>query len=77
MPLKHVYGGAWHDTKDGARTTGVELLAAHEVGKLAGSRTEAMREVERAKVLLAYAQGQAPKPYSAPSASRIRRSIDK
>lgn len=28
--------------------------------ELAGSRTEALREVERAKVLLAYAQGQAP-----------------
>lgn len=42
--------------------------------ELAGSRTAPLREVERAKVLLAYAQGNALRRYGACSACRARRS---
>ena len=48
-----------------ARRTGRAALTLSEeqrsmLSELAGSRTAAQREVERAKMLLAYAQGQSP-----------------
>ena len=62
-----------------ARRTGRAALKLSEEHKamldeLAGSRTSPAREVERARVLLAYADGQSPRRYSARWARPGRRS---
>ncbi len=54
----HMEAGMARKTGRAALTMTIEQRAMLE--ELAGSRTAALREVERAKVLLAYAQGKAP-----------------
>lgn len=60
MPLQHFLVEAGMARKTGRAPLALDTEKRSMLEELAGSRTAPLREVERAKVLLAYAQGKAP-----------------
>lgn len=60
MPVQHFLVEAGMARKTGRAPLALDTDQRAKLEELAGSRTAPLREVERAKVLLAYAQGKAP-----------------
>lgn len=60
MPVKRFFRGAGMARPIGRAPLTLSPQQRAKLGELAGSRTAPQREVERAKVLLGYAEGQTP-----------------